>query len=108
MKRNLFVAIAAASGAAFLTFGAAFAAGLPGEPLFKQHCAACHPDGGNIINPQKTLHLKDRQANKINKAEDIVKTMRRPGPGMTVFDAKTIADKDARRIADYIIKTYGK
>lgn len=25
-----------------------------GEALFKEHCASCHPDGGNILNPRKT------------------------------------------------------
>ena len=86
--------------------GTAFAAGNPGETLFKQHCAACHPDGGNIINPQKTLQKKAREANKVKTADDIVKTMRNPGPGMTKFDTRTIPDKDARQIADYIITTF--
>ena len=36
-----------------------------GEELFKQHCAACHPDGKNIINPKKTLNKKDLEANFI-------------------------------------------
>jgi cytochrome c6 len=78
----------------------------PGETLFKQHCAPCHPDGGNIINPQKTLHKKDLEANRVKNAGDIVKTMRNPGPGMTKFDEKTIPDKDAKEIAEYILKTF--
>jgi cytochrome c6 len=32
--------------------------------------------------------------------------MRNPGPGMTKFDKKTISDKEARAIADYILKTF--
>ena len=32
--------------------------------------------------------------------------MRNPGPGMTKFDEKTIPEKDAHKIADYILKTY--
>ena len=82
------------------------AAGSSGEALFKQHCAVCHPDGGNIINPQKTLHKKDRDANTIKTAADIVHTMRNPGLGMTKFDEKTILDKDAKEIAEYILKTF--
>jgi len=77
-----------------------------GEELFKTHCAACHPDGGNIVNPQKTLHKKDRQTNNINKPQDIINKMRNPGPGMTQFDKPTISDKDAKKIAEYIIKTF--
>jgi len=32
--------------------------------------------------------------------------MRSPGPGMTKFDAKTIPDKEAKAIADYILRTF--
>lgn len=87
----------------------------PGKLLFKNSCSPCHPDGGNIINPQKTLHKKDLDANKITTAEDIVKKMRNPGPfpdhpqdwaGMKMFDQKAISDQDAQKIADYILKTF--
>ncbi|HTR44639.1 MAG TPA: c-type cytochrome [Thermodesulfovibrionales bacterium] len=77
-----------------------------GETLFKQHCAVCHPDGGNIINPKKTLHKKDLDANGVKKAEDIMGKMRNPGPGMTKFDKKTISDKDAKEIAEYVLKAF--
>jgi cytochrome c6 len=78
------------------------------EALFKEHCAACHPDGGNIINPKKTLKKADLQANKVTSADDIVRVMRNPGPGMLKFDAKTIPDKEAKELAEYILKKYGK
>jgi cytochrome c6 len=82
------------------------AKGKSGEELFQQHCSVCHPDGGNIVNPQKTLHKKDLDANKIKKPGDIVNKMRHPGPGMTQFDKKTISDKDAKKIAEYVLKTF--
>jgi len=77
-----------------------------GESLFKEHCSPCHPDGGNIINPKKTLNKKDRETNNIQKAKDIVRVMRNPGSGMTKFDDKTIPDKEAKEIAEYILKTF--
>jgi len=77
-----------------------------GEALFKQHCYPCHPDGGNVINPNKTLHKKDREANGVNTAADIIGKMRNPGPGMTKFDEQTLPDADAKDIADYEIKTF--
>ena len=77
-----------------------------GETLFKQHCAVCHPDGGNVVTPQKTLHRKSLTAHKINKPEDIVKIMRNPGQGMNKFDEATIPDKDAMSIAEFILNTY--
>jgi cytochrome c6 len=77
-----------------------------GEALFKEHCAMCHVDGGNIVNPKKTLHKKDLEASNIKTAEDIIKTMRNPGPGMTKFDEKTIPPKEAKKIAEYIIMKF--
>ncbi len=76
------------------------------EAIYKEHCAVCHPDGGNIINPKKTLSSKDLKANGIHTADDLVKVLRKPGPGMNAFDAKTIPDKDAKALAEYIMKKY--
>ena len=53
-----------------------------------------------------TLHKKDRDANGVKTAKDIVGKMRNPGPGMTRFDTKTVSDKDAKEIAAYILKAY--
>lgn len=108
--------LAKISGTIILTGGMLFLAALPsqadskksGEALFKANCAVCHPDGGNIVNPAKTLHKKDREANNVKTASDIIGRMRKPGPGMTQFDEKTISDKDAKEIAEYILKTFNK
>lgn len=77
-----------------------------GEELFKQHCAVCHPDGGNIVKPEHTLHSKSLVAHKITKPEDIVKIMRNPRQGMNRFDEATIPDKDAMAIAEYVLNTF--
>ena len=77
-----------------------------GEALFKQHCASCHPDGGNIIKPEYTLQAKSLAAHKISTLEDIVKIMRNPESGMTKFDEATIPEKDAMEIARYIQNTF--
>lgn len=77
-----------------------------GAKLFQQKCASCHPDGGNIIKPSMTLHKKDLDAHGVKTAEDIIGKMRNPGPGMTRFDTKTISDKDAKEIAQYILQAY--
>ena len=82
------------------------AGGKSGESLFKEHCALCHPDGGNIINPKKTLHKKDLEANNIKSKDEIVHIMRKPGPGMTTFDENTVPEKSAKEIAEYILKTF--
>jgi len=108
MKKILFVAAVFFAVTVFGTvaFGDKDNGGKSGEALFKQNCAVCHPDGGNIINPQKTLHKKDRDANNVKTVQDIIHNMRKPGPGMTTFDEKTIPEKQAREIAEYILKTF--
>jgi cytochrome c6 len=93
-------------GSMVLSGGKAAAAEQTGEALFKQNCSICHVDGGNIVNAQKPLHKKDREANGIKTTADIIKQMRKPGPGMTMFDEKTISNKDAHKIAEYILKTF--
>jgi cytochrome c6 len=91
-----FVALSLALGA-----GTALAAGKSGEVLFKEKCASCHPDGGNIIKPSETLKgIKD--------PKKIVAKIRKGGGGMTAFDAKALADAEARAIADYVVKTFKK
>jgi len=80
--------------------------GKSGQAEFKEHCAVCHPDGGNIISAKKTLHKSDLMANNVKTAADIINKMRNPGPGMTKFDKKTIPDGEAKKIAEYILKTF--
>lgn len=104
MKTGLYaLVVILVTGIAFAQSGGTASAG---EALFKQHCTACHADGGNIINPQKALHKKALNANNIKTAGDIVKTMRSPGPGMPKFDEKSISEQQARQIADYVLKTF--
>jgi cytochrome c6 len=79
---------------------------MKGEAGFKEYCAACHADGGNILKADKTLSSKDREKHGIKTAKDIVRLMRKPGEGMTTFDKKAIPDKEAKAIADYIVKTF--
>jgi len=94
------------AGVISLTAGTSIALAASGEELFKQHCAVCHPDGGNIIKPQHTLKKKDLAKNGIKDSKGVIKTLRSPGAGMTKFDAKTISDKDAKAIAEYVLKTF--
>ncbi len=98
--------VALAVAGLVLAGGMALAAEEKGEALFKKNCAVCHVNGGNIVNPQKPLHKKEREANGVKTAADIIKKMRNPGPGMTKFDEKTISNKDAKKIAEYILKTF--
>ena len=101
MKRN--IAITLLLAASTLVSATVFAGG---EDLYKSKCASCHPDGGNIMKKEKTLHKKDLAANKLNSAKSLVAYLREPGPGMPKFDAKALPDKDAKDVAAYILKTF--
>jgi len=77
-----------------------------GEKLYALHCASCHPGGSNTITPSKTLKTADLQGGMITSPEDIIQKMRNPGPGMPRFTKAMIPEKEARRIARYILKTF--
>lgn len=77
-----------------------------GAALFKQYCAACHPDGGNVSDPKRTLYGSALKKNHISTCEDIVRIMRNPRSRMIRFDPSTLSDRDARTIAEYVLKTF--
>ncbi|MFA7403419.1 MAG: c-type cytochrome [Pelobacteraceae bacterium] len=86
---------------AIALFTSAAVAADKGEAIFKEKCASCHPDGGNIIKPSETLKgIKD--------PAKIIKKARKGGGGMPAFDSKAISDADAKLLAKYIIKTFKK
>ncbi|MDD2735121.1 MAG: c-type cytochrome [Desulfuromonadaceae bacterium] len=79
---------------------------ISGKNKFEEHCAACHPGGGNTINQMKTLHKNELKANGVKSAKDIIAKIRNPGPGMTKFDEKNISNAEAKAIAEYVQKTF--
>lgn len=80
--------------------------GKTGEELFRERCASCHPDGGNTINPRKTLHRGILAAHGIKDSADIVDVIRKPGPGMVSFDDDILSDAEAQLIADYVLTEF--
>jgi len=79
---------------------------IDGKKKFEEHCAMCHPSGGNTINTHKPLNRKALKASGVNSATDIISKIRNPGPGMNSFNEKAISGKEAKAIADYILKTF--
>ena len=109
MKKTLIVTVAMLSLTMLATPG--FSDTKKGEKVdgkkeFQEHCAACHPNGKNIVNPAKTLSKASLAAHGVKTEKDIVAKMRNPGPGMTKFDAKAVPDKEAKAIGEYILKTF--
>lgn len=78
-----------------------FAAESGGEAIFKSNCNHCHPNGGNLMKPSKSLK-------RVKKPGKIIRKVRNGGGGMPSFDAKAISDAEVRQLADYIIKTFKK
>ena len=77
-----------------------------GEALFRQFCFNCHPDGGNVSDPKKSLQGSALRENNITNPENIVKIMRNPQSRMIRFDVGTISDRDARAIAEYVLDSF--
>ncbi len=77
-----------------------------GEALFKQFCWACHPDGGNVSDPERTLRSSALKRNRITTPDDIVRIMRNPLSRMIRFDRDTLSDREAQAIAEYILTTF--
>jgi cytochrome c6 len=99
MKTSTLFTIAALAIA--IAAGSALAEQKSGEALFKEKCASCHPNGGNVINPKETLKgLKSQNV--------ILKQIRKGGGGMPAFDKKSVSDADAKAIATYVITTFKK
>lgn len=92
--------------AALLGAGCSREPGATGAALFATHCAGCHPDGGNTVNPKKTLRPADRQANGIRTAADVAAFIRNPGAGMPAFPPGVIPPGDAQRIGLYVIAAF--
>jgi len=77
-----------------------------GEELFRQFCFNCHPDGGNVSEPEKSLHAAALSRSHISKPEDIVKIIRKPMSRMLPFDENTLSNRDARIIAEYLLSAF--
>jgi cytochrome c6 len=77
-----------------------------GEALFKQYCSSCHPNGGNVSDPERTLYVSVLKSRHITTPGDVVRIMRHPISRMIRFDASTLSDRDARTIAEYVLKTF--
>jgi cytochrome c6 len=77
-----------------------------GEALFKQYCSSCHPNGGNVSDPERTLFASALKRNHITSADDIIRIVRRPISRMIRFDESTLSDKDARIIAEYVLTSF--
>jgi cytochrome c6 len=106
MKKSLVTATLFAVGTFAVGAQADMAGKMDAKAEFEKHCATCHPGGANIVNKDKALNKEALKKNGIKSWKDIVAKIRNPGPGMTKSDKKDISDKEAKAIAEYILKTF--
>jgi cytochrome c6 len=106
MKKILVTVTLVAVGAFAVSVQADTEGKMDAKAEFEKHCAVCHPGGSNVINKAKPLTKEALTKNAIKSWKDIVAKMRNPGPGMTKFDKKDISDKEAKAIAEYVLKTF--
>jgi cytochrome c6 len=70
--------------------------------VFNKYCSSCHNNGGNIMNPKKTLSKEDLAANSVNNIGSItalVTSGKSPMPGF----GKQLSDKEIAGVAKYVL-----
>ena len=72
-----------------------------GESIFKNHCAGCHVNGGNIIRRAKNLKIKSLKRNGINDASEIAKIARQ-GIGIMNGYEDQLDENDDQIVANWI------
>ena len=72
-----------------------------GENLFKNHCAGCHINGGNIIRRSKNLKISSLKRNGIDDPEAIAKIARQ---GIGIMDGykEQLGDNGDQIVANWI------
>ncbi|NJM94953.1 MAG: c-type cytochrome [Acaryochloridaceae cyanobacterium CSU_5_19] len=83
-----------------------FALGRPvladGAGVFNANCAACHANGGNVVNPAKTIKQKDLDANGKNTLAAVVAQVTNGNGAMPAFGA-SLSSADIESVAQYVL-----
>ena len=72
-----------------------------GENLFKNNCAGCHINGGNIIRRSKNLKLSSLKRNGIDSPEAIAKIARQ-GVGIMSGYEDELGDNGDQIVANWV------
>ena len=72
-----------------------------GKDLFKNHCAGCHVNGGNIIRRSKNLKISSLKHNGIDDPEAIAKIARQ-GIGIMNGYKEELGDNGDNIVANWI------
>ena len=72
-----------------------------GKVLFRNHCAGCHLNGGNIIRRSKNLKIASLKKNGIDDPESIAKIARQ-GVGIMDGYKEQLGDNGDQIVANWI------
>ena len=72
-----------------------------GKVLFRNHCAGCHLNGGNIIRRSKNLKIASLKKNGIHDPESIAKIARQ-GVGIMDGYKEQLGDNGDQIVANWI------
>lgn len=70
--------------------------------LFSGNCAACHANGGNVLNPAKTLSLADLEKNGKDSVEAIAYQVTNGKAPMPAFGGR-LTDDQIAEVAEYVL-----
>ena len=70
-----------------------------GRETFAMNCSPCHPQGGNLIKPEKTI----KGSKKLTNPKALLEWIRKSVASMPVFPAARISDKQAEELYLYIV-----
>ena len=74
-----------------------------GAKLFKNNCAGCHINGGNIIRRSKNLKISTLKRNKIDNPEAIAKIARQ-GIGIMGGYKEELRDNGDQIVANWVLE----
>lgn len=72
-----------------------------GQQLFNNHCAGCHPHGGNIIRRGRTLKLQALQQRQLD-TPDAIARIAREGIGQMSGYAEVLGEEGDQLVAEWI------
>jgi cytochrome c6 len=77
------------------------AAAADGTQLFKQNCAGCHLNGGNIIRRSKTLKLQALESNGFHGSVEIVQIVTMGKGNMSAYGDR-LTPEDIQSVSSYV------
>jgi cytochrome c6 len=104
MKNVFFIGLLCGFMSLFFVRQALNAADLQnGQTVFNNTCAGCHKNGGNTLNPEKTLDLEALEKFGLNSLEALKKQITEGKTPMPAFKG-ILSEKQIEDVAHYVLQ----